>query len=359
MLIGGGRGGSVRFSERSAHHRGIGPGPPPASATCSRSCAQRHRRRLRRPGRSRPARPRSSTAWCATPSWSTPSCGTWPGRPARRRDPRGRARARPGADRRGRIAVTARVAPLGAAHVLLLVEDHTDGPQGGGDPAGLRRQRQPRAQDSGRRHRLLAEAVLDARTTPRRWRVSPGGSPWRRAADPAGARDRRAVPAAGCRRRSDPALVDVARVRRRGHRPAPARRRGKRRRDRRGGDAARICGDAELLVTAISNLVANAVAYCDRGTRVAVTVRRAAADRDGRERPRRRNRRHTEQGRIFERFYRVDAARSRVTGGTGLGLAIVKHITDNHGGEVRCGATGRGTTFTVRLPAASDGTADR
>jgi len=61
----------------------------------------------------------------------------------------------------------------------------------------------------------------------------------------------------------------------------------------------------------------------------------------------------SEQARIFERFYRVDAARSRETGGTGLGLAIVKHICANHGGEVTVWSEqGHGSTFTIRLPAA-------
>jgi two-component system sensor histidine kinase SenX3 len=58
-----------------------------------------------------------------------------------------------------------------------------------------------------------------------------------------------------------------------------------------------------------------------------------------------------DQERVFERFYRVDAARSRRTGGTGLGLSIVKHVISNHGGEVTLWSRpGQGSTFTLRLP---------
>jgi two-component system sensor histidine kinase SenX3 len=60
-----------------------------------------------------------------------------------------------------------------------------------------------------------------------------------------------------------------------------------------------------------------------------------------------------EQDRVFERFYRVDPARSRDTGGTGLGLSIVKHVAADHGGDVQMWSEpGKGSTFTLRIPAA-------
>jgi two-component system sensor histidine kinase SenX3 len=117
----------------------------------------------------------------------------------------------------------------------------------------------------------------------------------------------------------------------------------------------KVFGDEDLLVTAVRNLVGNAVAYSDNGARVAVGGRlhdemvEITVTDQGLGIP------EPEQERIFERFYRVDAARSRATGGTGLGLAIVKHICANHGGDVAVWSEeGRGSTFTIRLPAAVD-----
>ncbi|MDP9393483.1 MAG: ATP-binding protein, partial [Actinomycetota bacterium] len=124
-----------------------------------------------------------------------------------------------------------------------------------------------------------------------------------------------------------------------------------------GASALQVLGDEAQLVTAVRNLVDNAVNYSPEGTRVAVGVRRAGDVVEITV---------TDQGigiaegdieRIFERFYRVDAARSRQTGGTGLGLSIVKHITANHGGEVVVWSVeGSGSTFTMRLPARPGGT---
>jgi two-component system sensor histidine kinase SenX3 len=66
----------------------------------------------------------------------------------------------------------------------------------------------------------------------------------------------------------------------------------------------------------------------------------------------------SERDRVFERFFRVDSARSRQTGGTGLGLSIVKHVVQNHGGDVRVWSQqGRGSTFTIRLPEATQAAA--
>ncbi|MDA2810789.1 ATP-binding protein [Nocardiopsis sp. RSe5-2] len=119
-----------------------------------------------------------------------------------------------------------------------------------------------------------------------------------------------------------------------------------------------VMGDEGLLATALRNLVSNAVAYSPKQTRISVTaeetesaVEISVADQGIGIPPQ-------DLERIFERFYRVDAARSRETGGTGLGLAIVKHIMTHHRGEVTVWSKeGSGSTFTLRLPRTED--ADR
>jgi len=113
-----------------------------------------------------------------------------------------------------------------------------------------------------------------------------------------------------------------------------------------------VIGDRRQLVSAVTNLVDNAVKYSEPGSAVAVRARTDGVWVDvtvrdhGMGIPRR------DLERIFERFYRVDRARSRETGGTGLGLAIVRHVASNHRGEVRVESReGVGSTFTLRLPA--------
>ena len=117
-----------------------------------------------------------------------------------------------------------------------------------------------------------------------------------------------------------------------------------------------VRGSEAQLATAVANLVDNAIAYSGSGTRVAVAVA-ATTDDDARPTV---DISVTDQGigiadaerdRIFERFYRVDPARSRATGGTGLGLAIVKNIVTNHLGTISVwSSVGSGSTFTIRLP---------
>lgn len=114
---------------------------------------------------------------------------------------------------------------------------------------------------------------------------------------------------------------------------------------------ANVFGDREQLVMALHNLIENAINYSPEKTKVIISARVienlveivvkdqgiGIAERD--------------QERIFERFYRVDPARSRETGGTGLGLSIVKHVVANHGGDISVWSqVGEGSTFTLRLP---------
>jgi signal transduction histidine kinase len=114
-----------------------------------------------------------------------------------------------------------------------------------------------------------------------------------------------------------------------------------------------VRGSSRDLSLMVRNLIDNAVRYTGDGGSVDVSVRAEpgivvvrVAD-TGIGIPQR------ELPRIFERFYRVDRARSRETGGTGLGLSIVRHVTENHGGDVTVESElGQGTIFEVRLPTA-------
>lgn len=120
-----------------------------------------------------------------------------------------------------------------------------------------------------------------------------------------------------------------------------------------------VTGSESQLVTAVKNLVHNAISYSSDQTTVTVNVG-VTAPPNGAAKARTICISVADEGigidednldRIFERFYRVDSARSRDTGGTGLGLAIVKHIAVNHGGRIEVSSMPEvGTTFTLMLP---------
>lgn len=112
-----------------------------------------------------------------------------------------------------------------------------------------------------------------------------------------------------------------------------------------------VFGSASMLTTALSNLISNAIAYSDPRTRVGVSVRRDGGMVEISVKDQGIGISKENLERVFERFFRVDRARSRATGGSGLGLAIVKHIANDHGGEVTAWSLpGQGSTFTLRLP---------
>ena len=120
-----------------------------------------------------------------------------------------------------------------------------------------------------------------------------------------------------------------------------------------GGEDLLVYGDEPLLTTAVRNLLDNAINYSPANTRVGIGISQnngmvdiAVVDQGiGIDKE--------DHARIFERFYRTDPARSRVTGGTGLGLSIVKHIARDHGGDITVWSAPRaGSTFTLRIPAA-------
>ena len=111
-------------------------------------------------------------------------------------------------------------------------------------------------------------------------------------------------------------------------------------------------GDRRELVSAVANLVENGVKYSDPGSVVEVAARTDGSWVDIEVRDHGIGIPARDLDRIFERFYRVDRARSRETGGTGLGLAIVRHVATNHGGNVSVTSReGAGSTFTLRIPA--------
>ncbi len=256
----------------------------------------------------------------------------------------------------GSLVVAARVAPLGADHVLLLVEDRSKARR----VEEIRRDFLANVSHELKTPvggiSLLAEAVLDAHDDPQAvarfaQRISVESSRLTRLVKEIVELSR----LQGADVIKDPVLVDVGDC---AHdavercRLIAEERRIEIVTHEDGG--CEVWGEQELITTAITNLVGNAVAYSDPETRVAVSVRAAAAalvdvsvtDQGSGIAP-------EEQERIFERFYRVDTARSRATGGTGLGLAIVKHVADTHGGHVSVWSElGRGSTFTIELPAA-------
>jgi two-component system sensor histidine kinase SenX3 len=261
----------------------------------------------------------------------------------------------------GTVSVLARVAPLGATYVLLLVEDRT---------AARRVDAVRRDFVANVSHELktpvgavalLAEALLDAADDPEAVRRFAG-----RMQHESARLARLVQELIDLSRLQDhdplesPQLVAldevVAEAVDRSRLAAEAKRIEVVTGD---GSGLQVRGDPRQLGMALGNLVDNAVRHSPPGSRVAVAARRVPAvdgqpalvevsvTDDGPGIP------EGELPRVFERFYRVDAARSRDTGGTGLGLAIAKHVAVGHGGEINVwSAEGAGSTFALRLPAA-------
>ena len=215
----------------------------------------------------------------------------------------------------------------------------------------LRRQHQPRVEDPGRRARRAGRGAGRHRRSrspldgsPRRWSArrtaprEPSTICWS-CREPSSAALRRKM---SCRRR--PGVDDaVARAQ------AAAEQHSIKVIVHNGPGDLHVVGSHRQLVSAVANLLENAVKYSDTGSEVIVESRRdngwieIVVTDTGVGIPAR------DIDRIFERFYRVDRARSRDTGGTGLGLSIVRHVATNHSGEVTVQSReGEGSVFTIR-----------
>ncbi len=260
---------------------------------------------------------------------------------------------------KGRFHVRVRVAPLGAHHVVLLVEDTS---------AARRVEDVRRDFVANISHELktpvggialLAEAVEGAHDDPEA--VVRFAKKMRKESDRLGRLVKEIVDLSRLQADAaveDPSVIDVSGVVREAveHTRTSAELKQIELVER-SSPGLGVYGHEDLLVTAVRNLLSNAVTYSEPATRVTV---RAGLTADGEQVeiavtdqgagiP------QADQTRIFERFYRVDAARSRATGGTGLGLAIVKHICENAGGDVTVWSEpDRGSTFTIHLPAVTD-----
>jgi two-component system sensor histidine kinase SenX3 len=115
----------------------------------------------------------------------------------------------------------------------------------------------------------------------------------------------------------------------------------------------RVTGDEEMLAVAFKNIIENAIVYSPEGSKVGVSLGQNGNVAEVQVVDNGVGIAKEDQKRIFERFYRTDPARSRVTGGTGLGLSIVKHVITSHLGEIKLSSKlGVGSTFTLRLPLA-------
>jgi two-component system, OmpR family, sensor histidine kinase SenX3 len=262
----------------------------------------------------------------------------------------------------GSRAVHARVAPLGASLVLLLVEDRTEARRVDQVRRDFIANVSHELKTPAGAISLLAEALADAADDPETVRRFAGHL--RLESDRLSRLVHDVIELSRLQSTDpldSPALVElddiVAEAVDRSRLAADTRRITLVTAGRRG---VRVMGDARQLLTAVGNLVDNAVRYADEDTQVVVSTDCSEADAgrgpmaevsvtdEGPGIP------EEDRPRVFERFYRVDAARSRAHGGTGLGLSIVKHVAAGHGGEVTVrSAPGEGSTFVLHLPAAA------